>query len=101
MSFDRNQLIFIVLASAVVGALAALTVSNFLNSGNSGLIRDFYNTEVAVSVSPSDFINHLKAGQLDGLLIDLRSQKEYEKAHLVTSVNVPAGNERAAACFGV
>ncbi|MDO8648111.1 MAG: rhodanese-like domain-containing protein [Candidatus Diapherotrites archaeon] len=83
------------LASAVVGALAALTASNFLNSGNSGLISDFYATEVAVSVSPSDFINHLKTGQLDGLLVDLRSQKEYEKAHLVTAVNVPAGGMSA------
>ncbi|HQT45443.1 MAG TPA: rhodanese-like domain-containing protein, partial [Candidatus Micrarchaeota archaeon] len=43
------------------------------------------------SFSPADYIGDLKMGKSDGLVVDLRSKNKYAQGHLVTSVNIPAG----------
>lgn len=55
------------------------------------MIKEFYSTETVVSVSPSDFLNNFKNGKIDGLVVDLRAKSDYEAGHLVTAVNIPAG----------
>lgn len=77
--------------SIVSGALASLFVIDFLPKSDNQMIKEFYSTETVVSVSPSDFINDLEKGQVDGLLVDLRTSGEYNAGHLVTAINIPAG----------
>ena len=76
---------------AVFGALAAVSVPGMLPKSDRQMMREFYETESAVSISPSDYVRHMRAGITDGILVDLRSKGEYEKGHLVTAVNIPVG----------
>jgi rhodanese-related sulfurtransferase len=58
---------------------------------NNALIADFYATENAVHVSPHSLRSYMSKGQVEKfVLVDLRSQEEYETAHIVTALNVPA-----------
>ena len=57
---------------------------------NENLVFEYYQSENAVSVSPTDFIREMQNGRTPGLAVDLRSAAEYEKAHLASSVNIPA-----------
>ncbi|VVC02141.1 Rhodanese-like domain protein [uncultured archaeon] len=80
---------FIVVA-AIFGALASVAMNSLIPKSQNDLIREFYSTETAVSVSPSDYVDHLRQGKPDGLLVDLRTAGEYAAGHLVTAVNVTA-----------
>jgi rhodanese-related sulfurtransferase len=55
------------------------------------VFRDFYATETAVSISPSDYLYELRTGKQPGVLVDLRTPSEYAAGHMVTAVNIPAG----------
>jgi len=84
----------IVIASAIVGAVAGGLVSyGLLNSSTSEnkLVKEFYETENAVSVSPHHLRKEMTKGNTDSyVLVDLRSQEEYENEHIVTAINIPA-----------
>lgn len=54
-------------------------------------IMDYYNQEVLVSMSPTDYLREIKNGNTDLIAVDLRSAVEYNVSHLVTSINIPAG----------
>ena len=93
-----KQTIQIVLISAVVGAVAAGAVAFGViryqkpqEPTNEELIKDFYLTENAVHVSPHSLRTKIMKGQTgDYVLVDLRSQEEYEREHIITAVNIPA-----------
>jgi rhodanese-related sulfurtransferase len=53
-------------------------------------VDDYYHTEVAVSVSPHGLRKKMAQGNTSFLLVDLRSQEEYEREHIVGARNVPA-----------
>ncbi len=78
----------------VVGALAGLLGAWILPllfpPTHDELIRNFYRTENAVHVSPHSVRKNITEGKEDFLLVDLRSQEEYEKEHIVGAVNIPA-----------
>lgn len=54
-------------------------------------IKDYYTQEVLVSMSPTDYLREIKNGNTDLIAVDLRSAAEYNISHLVTSINIPAG----------
>jgi len=53
-------------------------------------IADFYATENAVHVSPHSLRKKMDNGEHDFVLVDLRSAEEYETAHIIGAVNIPA-----------
>jgi rhodanese-related sulfurtransferase len=63
------------------------------------LIKEFYDVESATHVSPHGLRKHL--GEDDSIVIvDLRSQEEYEEEHIVTALNVPAYKDRDHSDYG-
>ncbi len=58
------------------------------NRTQEDLISDFYHVETAAHVSPHGFRKHI--ADEDSVLVDLRSQEEYETEHIITAVNIPA-----------
>lgn len=78
------------------GALAVLVV----HPGTDALIRDFYATENAVHVSPHSLRKKIAEGAVDVVLVDLRSSEEYEKAHIVGAVNIPAYKDKDHSDYG-
>ncbi len=86
----------IAIISALIGALSALFLAPAL--GFSGqekktqneLIAEYYEVENAVKVSPHGLRTKMVQGVEDFILVDLRSAEEYDKAHVVGAINIPA-----------
>lgn len=90
-----NQVIKTILISSIVGAIvgsgATFLYQNNQRSNDQELIKEFYEIENAVYVSPHSLRQKMSKGQTnDYILVDLRSQQEYEKEHIITAVNIPA-----------
>ena len=90
-----NQTLKTIFISAIVGALigsgVALIIPKFQKPTNKELIKEFYEVENAVYVSPHTLRKKMSKGETnDYILVDLRSQQEYEKEHIVTAINIPA-----------
>ncbi len=79
-----------VIVSIITALAATYAFGNLFPKSNEQKIAEFYSTETAVSVSPSDYISDLNSGKVDGLLVDLRSTSEYDSGHLITAISVPA-----------
>jgi len=76
---------------AVVGIFIFSAAGALLHNSTADAYREFYATETLVSISPSDYIYELRTGKQPGILVDLRTPQEYAKGHLVTAINIPAG----------
>ena len=98
-----NLLIKAVMLSIIFGALAggiaALTVMN-LRNGQNELIKSFYLTENAVHVSPHSIRKAMDKWDNNFILVDLRSQKEYEKEHIIGAINIPAYKDPDTSAYG-
>jgi len=78
----------IALVAGMFGGIAGANIP--FQKSNEALIEDFYRTEIATVVSPHSLRKKLTKGESNIVLVDLRSQEEYETAHIITAVNVPA-----------
>lgn len=90
-----QQTIKTIILSAIIGALVGsgviFIIQNNANKEPSqqDLIKEFYEIESAVHISPHGLRKHM--GEDDNIvLVDLRSQEEYEKEHIITAINIPA-----------
>lgn len=58
------------------------------------IIRDFYETENAILVSPHSLRKWIDAGEITFTLVDLRSAEEYEQGHIRGALNIPAYRDK-------
>lgn len=100
MKSSVQIIILAVILSAIFGALAGFLVLKYQPSSQNELIRDFYLTENAVHVSPHGLRGKIDKGITDFVLVDLRSQEEYEKEHVVGAVNIPAYKDPNTSAYG-
>ena len=63
------------------------------------LIKDFYETENAVHVSPHSLRGKMDKGVDDYVLVDLRSKEEYDNEHIVGAINIPAYKDKTTAAY--
>lgn len=75
----------------ILGGLSVYVASSFVKPSSQDLIKEFYETENAVHVSPHSIRQMMSKGEAKKfVLVDLRSPQEYEKEHIVTAINIPA-----------
>lgn len=88
--------------AAIFGALfGALASFSFLYlQGDDARIADFYSTENAVHVSPHSIRKAMDKGSTDFILVDLRSQQEYEQEHIIGAVSIPAYKDPDTSAYG-
>ncbi len=88
----RNYILVIIvgLIAGLAGGVASSTVLEPYVRSDAALIRDFYDTENAVHVSPHSLRKKMSETTQDFILVDLRSSQEYEKEHIVGAVSIPA-----------
>jgi len=100
---NQSQKLF--LACGIMGALvgiitfagaSALFAPKSVPAAAPNVFLDFYSTENAVSVSPTDYLYGLRMGKPLGILVDLRTPEDYKAGHMVGAVNIPAGQMNAA-----
>ncbi|MBI3109795.1 rhodanese-like domain-containing protein [Candidatus Daviesbacteria bacterium] len=86
----------IILAAAVGALISSLVTVSILNSQKpkttttNDLIKEFYDVENAVYVSPHSLRRQMDKGEQNYILVDLRSPQEYEKEHVISAINIPA-----------
>lgn len=73
--------------SGLLGAAAFMMVAA---PSENRLRKEFYATENAVHVSPHSIRKDIAKGGGSFILVDLRSQEEYEREHIVGAVSIPA-----------
>jgi len=76
---------------ALVGIITFAAITAFIPKSNADVFREFYSTETKVSVSPSDYLYELRTGKQPGILVDLRTPDAYKAGHMVSAINIPAG----------
>lgn len=76
--------VLLALIAGIVGGYGA----SYLPQSENSLISEFYDVETAVHVSPHGMRKHIDDGTT--VLVDLRSQEEYETAHIIGALSVPA-----------
>jgi len=82
-----------IILGAISGTLTSFAILNLENSEGS-LIKKFYLTENAVYVSPHSLRLKMDKGINDYILVDLRSQEEYESEHIVGAISIPAYKDK-------
>lgn len=104
MNEQKNNKAQFLLVALIAGALAG-SGTTFLLQGSGELtkeerIADFYATETAVMVSPHGLRGKMDKGEESFILVDVRSQEEYEEEHIVGAVNIPAYSDRYTSAYG-
>ncbi len=84
-----NIVLLALLFGAISGTVSSLVLFKMQDSTNNR-IEDFYITENAVHVSPHSLRIKMSQGINDFVLVDLRSEEEYNKEHIAGAVNIPA-----------
>ena len=90
MSKHIYNFVTIALIGAIAGIASSYVYLNMRTPSQEELIHEFYNVETAASVSPHHVRKHIAQFDDSFILIDLRSQEEYEEEHIVGAVNIPA-----------
>ncbi len=104
MSQNLKIIVILIVASAIIGAIAG-GITTFLLQTPQGqtvedLIKDFYFTEAAVHVSPHHIRKAMDKGDKSFILVDLRSQQEYEGEHIIGAINIPAYKDPNTSDYG-
>jgi rhodanese-related sulfurtransferase len=90
MKSRYRNIILAIIFGAVSGALVSFMVLNNHTPSREDMVKDFYFTENEVHVSPHHIRKAMTKGDESFILVDLRSQEEYEREHVVGAVSVPA-----------
>ncbi len=98
MRVDYGILAGFLLAAFVAGLFGAFLLTSFNTPSENDRIREFYEIENAVHVSPHGLRKHLADNS--SVIVDLRSQEEYEEEHIITAVNIPAYRDRDHSDYG-
>ena len=95
----------IILLAIIFGVIASVITSSIIlnqeeQESEEELIKEFYEIENAVYVSPHSLRKSMDNGINDFILVDLRSQQEYEKEHIIGAVNIPAYKDPDTSAYG-
>ena len=89
-----------IIFGGIAGVLSSYAVFNYNSHNENELIENFYLTENAVHVSPHSIRKLIDEGQSSFILVDLRSNKEYEKEHIIGAINIPAYKDPDTSAYG-
>ena len=90
MKSPKIVLMWAFLLGIVGGVLGNLITAKLATTPEQDLIKEFYAVETAVYVSPHGLRKQMAQGAQSFILVDLRSQEEYEREHITGALNIPA-----------
>tara|TARA_Y100000031_G_C8112137_1_gene334008 strand:- start:250 stop:846 length:597 start_codon:yes stop_codon:yes gene_type:complete len=97
-----KNIVITLIVGALGGAIAAMAIPNIIQTTptQEEFIKDFYNVETAVHVSPHGLRKHITDLGESKILVDLRSQEEYETEHIIGAINIPAYSSPDKSAYG-
>ncbi len=78
-----------IIFGAISGVLTSFAIDSFQDSREE-IIKEYYLAENYVHVSPHHLRKVMDKGDNSFILVDLRSQDEYEREHIIGAINIPA-----------
>ncbi|MDD9867993.1 MAG: rhodanese-like domain-containing protein [Candidatus Campbellbacteria bacterium] len=100
MNKQKILLVLVALVVGVVGGFGGAYMFESLGDKNQNkLIKDYYLVENAVGVSPHGLRLRMDKGDQTFILVDLRSQEEYEREHITGAINIPAYSDKFTSAY--
>lgn len=100
MNSPSNTTTIVFILGIVLGSMASFIFLTQMEPSQDDLIAEFYAVENAVHVSPHGLRKDMDKGYGNFILVDLRSQEEYEKEHIIGAVNIPAYADPDTSAYG-
>lgn len=98
----RRLILTVLVLAIVVGALSGALTSYLLSKYKSqdALREEFYKVETATHVSPHHIRKAMDKGDESFILVDLRSEEEYIREHIIGAVSIPAYKSPDKSAYG-
>ncbi len=96
----QSSLMPVIVTSIITALLTTLIITNVQTKSEEELMADFYFAETAVAVSPHHIRKDISKGKDEIILVDLRSQEEYEEEHIIGAINIPAYKDKDHSDYG-
>src|SRR3989344_5777408 len=93
-------IILSVVFGAIAGAFTTYSILGIREPTEEDYIKEFYNVETSVHVSPHSIRKEMAKDGSNFVLVDLRSQEEYEEEHIATAVSIPAYKDNDNSDYG-
>jgi rhodanese-related sulfurtransferase len=100
MKGKTMTLLIAVIAGAIAGAGASYIISKNIKPNQNELIQAFYETETAALVSPHHLRKEFSKSTRDFVLVDVRSEEEYIREHVIEAVSIPAYKDPNTSAYG-
>jgi len=103
MNISTKRMLISVFAGAVAGLIVSLFVLGISlqdEKTSEEKIKEFYDIETAVMVSPHHLRKHLNDENKDFILVDVRSEEEYLKEHIKGAINIPVYKNKYESDYG-
>lgn len=99
MNKSLLTIIIVTLCATTTSLLATFLFFKYYVRQKAELIEEFYSVENAVHVSPHSLRKAMDEGGENYILVDLRSEEEYEEEHIIGAVNIPAYKDRDTSAY--
>ncbi|HLC54046.1 MAG TPA: rhodanese-like domain-containing protein [Candidatus Nanoarchaeia archaeon] len=100
MKMEMKQVALIVLMGIIAGLAGAWLFEVLDSDSKEELIKNYYETENAVIVSPHSLRKMMTLGEDNFILVDLRSEEEYNISHIAGAINIPAYKDKDNSDYG-
>ncbi len=91
--------LFVAMAVGAIGGFAASFIMLNYQNSEDAIVKEFYLSQNAVYVSPHSLRVKMDKGINDYVLVDLRSQEEYEKEHIIGAISIPAYKDKSTSAY--
>src|SRR3989338_6325710 len=89
-----------IISGIIGGSIGSYAIIEFNQQTEEEIIASWYNAENAVHVSTHSLRKHISDSNTGFILVDLRSQQEYENEHILGAVNIPASEDPDTSAYG-
>ena len=103
MNISTKRMLISVFAGAVAGLLVSLLIMGIVSPEEKTpeeKIKEFYDIETEVMVSPHHLRKHLNDENRDFILVDVRSEEEYLEEHIKSAINIPVYKNKYESDYG-
>lgn len=97
---SKGTFLIICFLLSIIAGITGSWIFEKVTDTREDTIADYYETENAVIVSPHGLRKEIAKGSDSFLLVDLRSEEEYNREHIVGAVNVPAYKDKDTSDYG-
>ncbi len=97
---DTKHILLMAAIGVAAGFVGAWAFNAIDEDSKQEMIKDYYETENAVIVSPHSLRKMMAKADNSFILVDLRSEEEYNISHIAGAINIPAYKNKDTSDYG-